>query len=185
MLAAGFWSFLASQPSSIDGTSVRLWLTQDLWPLLLAVAAWSVFLGLGRRARTMFGPPEKGFPDTAASAALGLVLAGESVFLLGWAGGLTAPGLLLVISLLTVFSIGALTRPRVVVPSLGPFEACCALLLTFVLLCAVLNALAPPVLWDARAYHLVLPELALAAGRWSPLPWLLHSHWPQIGRAHV
>jgi hypothetical protein len=178
--ALGFWGYVLQNPGAVDLYSLRSWLSNDFLPLLMAAAAWSVFLGMGRRMRSPLNLPERGLPDAASSAALGLLLTGTAVFFLGWSGGLTPVYLIAVSSFLAAFSIGTLKFPRLQWPSLGPLEGLCAGLLSFVAVCSLLDALAPPVLWDARAYHLVIPELALHAGRFSPLPWLLHSHWPHL-----
>lgn len=178
--ATGFFTFVLKNPGSVDLYSVHSWFSYALWPLLMAATAWSVFLGIGRRMRSPLVLPEKGFLDAASSAALGLILTGTALFFLGWGGGLTPVHLIAVSSFLAAFSFGLLKLPRLKTPSLGPIEGLCAGLLSFVAVCSLLDALAPPVLWDARAYHLVIPELALHAGRFAPLPWLLHSHWPHL-----
>lgn len=44
----------------------------------------------------------------------------------------------------------------------------------------LVKSLAPPVEWDALAYHLALPRLYARAGGLVEIPWLLHSHWPHL-----
>lgn len=81
--AAGFWGYLMRDPSAVDGTSVRLWLSYGLWPLALAAAGGAAAYGLGRRALAALGAPGREPLDEVAAAALGLGLLGQAVFLLG------------------------------------------------------------------------------------------------------
>ncbi|MBI3565074.1 MAG: glycosyltransferase family 39 protein, partial [Elusimicrobia bacterium] len=181
--ASGFWGYLLRNPSSLDGTSVRLWVWWGLEPLLVAGLLGAISLGLGRRVRGALGVPERGFLDETASAALGLALLGQAVFLLGWAGGLRPLPLAVLVVAASVLAAGNAGGPSWTRPRWGPVEGAAAGALAFAAAATVLDALAPPALWDARAYHLALPELALKAGRFAPVPWLLHSHWPHVFEA--
>lgn len=181
--ASGFWGYLLRNPSSVDGTSVRLWVSWGLEPALMAGLLGAVALGLGRRVRGRLGVPERGFPDAAASAALGLALLGQAVFLLGWAGCLHPTALAILAVAASVLAAGSVDRPSLTRPVWGPVEGAVAGVLAFAAAATLLDALAPPALWDARAYHLAIPELALKAGRFAPVPWLLHSHWPHLFEA--
>ena len=177
--AAGFWGYLLRAPGVLDLESLRLVLSHALWPLALALSFWSVAWGLGRRALRAGGVAEEGI----IAAALGLGLLGQAVFVLGW-GGLLRPWSLAVLAAAAagIASMGV-PRPSWSVPRPNPLAGLAVGLLAFAAACAFLRALAPPADWDVRAYHLALPELALKAGRMTPLPWMLHSHWPHLMEA--
>lgn len=181
--AAGFWGYLMRDPSAVDGTSVRLWLSYGLWPLALAAAGGAAAYGLGRRALAALGAPGREPLDEVAAAALGLGLLGQAVFLLGWAGGLTPAPLGVLAAAAAALAAGALRRPSWTPPRLGPVAGAAAGLLAFAAASALLDTLAPPIAWDVRAYHLAIPELGLRAGRWAPVPWMLHAHWPHLMEA--
>jgi len=183
---AGVWGYLLRRPSSLDGGSLVSWLSFGLAPLMLAVAAWAVMLGLGRRALGAAGArPEKGL-DSVAAAALGLGMTGQAVFLLGWMGGLKEPVLLALSAAATAAGATGLWRPsgaRGLSWPKGYGAQAAAGLLAFAVFHLIAVSLAPPTQWDVRAYHLALPELYLRSGRLVEVPWLLHSHWPHLMEA--
>jgi hypothetical protein len=183
--AHGFWGFVLRRPAAFDGTAARLWLGWALWPAALAAAAWAAALGIGRRALRLLGAAEADGLGRVAAAALGLGLLGQAAFLLGWAGGLSPAPLAVLCAAAAALAAGAVERPRLPAglprPS-APAGAACGLL-AFAAFCAFVDAAAPPVSWDARAYHLAIAELALKAGRLAPIPWMIHAHWPHLMEA--
>ncbi|MFI5349169.1 MAG: hypothetical protein ACHQ2Z_06480 [Elusimicrobiota bacterium] len=174
---ADFVRYSLRAPSVFDGTSVKLLLQYGIGPIVLALGIGSVAFGLGRRTlRGLMRDPL----DEIAAAALGLGLLGQAVFLLGCAGGLRPAPLAVMLLAAAALAAGEI-RPRTPsFPRLGAWTGAAAGLLAFAGFTAVLTALAPPVEWDVRAYHLALPELYLKAGRLVEVPWLIHSHWPHL-----
>jgi hypothetical protein len=181
--AAGFWSYVLRAPGVLDARSLKLLIGFGVWPGLLAAGLWVAALGLGRRALRALGAPPRDALDALAAAALGLGLLGQAVFLLGWTAGLRPMILGAAALAAAALAAGELRRPALRRPRLNAFSGAAAGLLAFAALDALLEALAPPVAWDVRAYHLAIPELGLRAGGWTPLPWLLHSHWPHLMEA--
>jgi hypothetical protein len=181
----GFWGFVLRRPAAFDAVSLRLWLGWALWPAALAAAAWAAALGVGRGALRILRAREHGGLGDVAAAALGLGLLGQAVFLLGSAGGLSERPLAALCVGAVVLAGAGFGRPPLPLraPRLGPVAGAAAGLLAFAAFCAFVDAAAPPVSWDARAYHLALPELALNAGRFAPVPWMIHSHWPHLMEA--
>lgn len=184
--AWGFFRYVLASPSVLDRTSLRLFFSYGIWPLALAVGLWAVAFGLGRRALRAAGAPVREPIDGVAAAALGLGLLGQAVFLLGWAGALRP----IPMAVLAALAAGAAfvgarewRRPPWSRPRWDPLTGLAAGLLAFAAFTAVVDALAPPIAWDVRAYHLAIPELALRAGGFRPLPWMLHSHWPHLMEA--
>lgn len=177
----GVWGYLLHRPSSLDGSALALWLSFGAWPLLLAAVAWAAMLGLGRRALGAARIRPEGGLDAIAAAALGLGMLGQSVFLLGWTGGLTPILLALLFAAAVVAGLTALKRPAGLRGfRLGRAEALAAGSIAFAAFHLLVISLAPPSSWDVRAYHLALPELYLRSGRLVEVPWLLHSHWPHL-----
>ena len=178
----GFWGYLLVGGGALDGRSVLLWLGWGLWPLFLAAGLWAAALGLGHRAHRSLGVEPEGGLERIAAAALGLALIGQAVFLLGVAGLLRPVPLSLLAA--SAAALGWSALPRVGKHSktqgLTPLTGAAAGLLGYGAVHWLVTALAPPTDWDARAYHLAVPELCLAAGRALELPWLLHAHWPQL-----
>ncbi len=177
---AGFWGYALRHPRAFDADSLRLLAGYGVGPVLLASGLWAAALGLGRRALRALGAPPRDALDGAAAAALGLGLLGQGVFLLGWTAGLRPPLLAAAARGPAGRAGGGGSRPSLRLPRLGARSGAAAGLLAFAALAALATALAPPVAWDVRAYHLAIPELGLRAGRWTPLPWLLHAHWPHL-----
>lgn len=181
--ASGFFHYVLASPSVLDRVSLRLLLSFGLWPLVLASGLWAVALGLGRRALGGLKAAPRGPLDLIVAAALGLGILGQAVFLLGWAGALRPAPLAILAAAAAALAAGQWRRPSFSPPRLGPVPGAAAGLLAFAALTAVAAALAPPVAWDVRAYHLAIPELALREGGFDPLPWLLHAHWPHLMEA--
>jgi hypothetical protein len=181
--SAGFLRYLTATPSVLDAASLRSILAYGIWPLLLALGLWAIALGLGRRALRGLRAEPRGPLDSISAAALGLGLLGQAVFLLGWWGGLRPAQMAALVLAAAAVSAGELRLPALARPRLAAGSSVAAGLLAFAALFAVLTALAPPLAWDVRAYHLAIPELGLRDGRWSSLPWLLHAHWPHLMEA--
>jgi hypothetical protein len=173
--AADFIRYALRAPSVFDAVSLKLIVQYGIWPVVLALGLWLVALGLGRR--TLQGLIRDPL-DEIAAATLGLGLLGQAVFLLGWAGGLRPAPLAALVLAAAALAAGKLRPPK---PTISrPGWAGAAGLLGFAALATALTALAPPVEWDVRAYHLALPELYLRAGRLAAVPWMIHSHWPHL-----
>ena len=177
---AGFLRFLSTSPAAFDARSLRLVLEYGVWPVGLAFGLWAAALGLGRRVlRGLNAEPRAAFGEIAA-AALGLGLIGQAVFLLGWAGALRPAPLSALVLAAAALAAGQMPRGAFARPRPGSWAGAAAGLLAFAASTIVLTALAPPVGWDVRAYHLALPELYLNAGRLIEVPWMIHSHWPHL-----
>jgi hypothetical protein len=54
------------------------------------------------------------------------------------------------------------------------------ILLSFILFCSLVTALASPLKYDALMYHLTMPEAYLLAGKVLYLPWMVMSGMPQV-----
>ncbi|MFI5361246.1 MAG: hypothetical protein ACHQ49_04695 [Elusimicrobiota bacterium] len=183
LTAARSWSFfrfLLASPSAFDTRSLKLFLGFGAWPLLLALGAWSSAFGAGRRALRALGAAPRTLLEDAAAAALGLGLFGTAVFLLGEAGGLSPAPLTALTVVAAAVGATELRLARPAVPRLGQWAGAAAGLLAFAAFTAAMTALAPPIEWDVRAYHLALPEIYLRAGRVVEIPWMIHSHWPHL-----
>ena len=174
---ADFIRFALRAPSVFDAASLKLILQYGVWPIFLALALWTIAFGLGRRVLRGLGT---GPLNEIAAAALGLGLLGQAVFLLGWAGGLRPAPLAALVLAAAVLAAVELRFSAPPIPRPGAWAGAAAGLLAFAASTAVLTALAPPVEWDVRAYHLALPELYLKAGRLIEIPWMIHSHWPHL-----
>lgn len=181
--SAGFIRYLLATPSGLDSASLRLIVGYGIWPALLALGLWIIGLGLGRRMLRVIHAEARDPLDGAAAAALGMGLVGQAVFLLGWADGLRPAALAGLVLGGAALGLGELRPPTFARPRLTAFSGAAAGLLAFAALFTLLTALAPPLAWDVRAYHLAIPELGLRDGRWGPLPWLLHAHWPHLMEA--
>ena len=176
----GVWSYLARNPGVLDGKSVAVILSYGVYPLLMALAFWVLALGLGRRVMTTLAIYPGGRLDGIATAALGGGLLAEAVFYLGWAGHLTPLTMTFLYGTAAALGFTALKFPQLATPkSIGPATA----VLAYAAFHLLILSIAPPTQWDARAYHLALPELYLRHGGLYEVPWLLHSHWPHLMEA--
>jgi len=171
----GAWGYILRTSGAVDGRSLCLWLAYGLWPVLLAAAVWAASLGMGRRLLRALGAPAAGPLDGTAAAALGLGLLGEAVFLMGWSGVLNPAALTALAVAAALAGWSFLPRPG----RLPRFEPAAGLL-AFGAFHLLIVSLAPPTEWDARAYHLAIPEIYLRSGRFLDIRWLLHSHWPHL-----
>ena len=168
----GVWGYILRTPSSLDVRSLESWLSFGAWPVVFAVAAWAAMLGLGRRALGAAGIRPEGSLDAIAAATLGLGVIGQSVFMLGWLGGLNKPCMIALLAAATAAGFSGLSRPsgawgRI---RLNGYTEAAAGLLAFVVFHLLIISLAPTTAWDVRAYHLALPELYLRSGRLVEVP---------------
>ena len=179
----GIVRYLAgAQPWGPD--SAREFLASSLLPLA-GVGLWILLLGgLGAVLLRAFksGGEEHG---AATALALGTGAAALAAFWTGWfrlwPQGLWAAGFA------ACAGAFALKRPRMealaaLLPAtlLEALFASAALWWGFHLL---LNAWAPPVGWDALAYHLAIPRIYLDSGGLADIPWLPQSRWPHLMEA--
>lgn len=185
-LAMVFWrdqgivSYLMG-PGAWDSASAREFLSASLLPLAGA-GAWVLLLGgsgaLLLRAFKCGG----GGQARPTALALGAGAAALAAFWTGlarlWPQGLWAVGLA------SCAGVLGLSRPRIseiraLLPSslTESLFAGAALWWGFHLL---LNAWAPPMGWDALAYHLSIPRIYLDSGGLRDLPWLPQSRWPHL-----
>lgn len=168
-----------AHPSSWDSSAPAAFLAGTVLPVAAASvflwACWGVGLTLLRRARLEGLPPWR----HAAALALGVGAAACACLAAGlaglWPGGLWAAGGLVLLGVPEAWR-----GSRVPVLPKGRFEAGAAAVIALAGWHALANAAAPAVGWDARAYHLAIPELYLRAGGLVDLPWLLHSRWPHL-----
>lgn len=170
--------YLLAEPSSWDLASARACLEGAVAPALAAFLALFLLWAAGARACRLLKTPSVG-ALTVLPGALGVGLFGTALLILG--RNALVPGLWLSAGL--ILALGAtgvppLLRPRWERPP--AWKAALAAALAFAGFHCLLNALAPPVGWDALAYHLAIPRLYLDAGEIRELPWLLHSHWPHL-----
>jgi hypothetical protein len=127
----------------------------------------------------------------AFSMAVGLLVVGTAVLLLGLARLLTTGPL---IAVATVAGLVAIVETRSLVASLraGPMHPSCSfsarvLLLLAGVLCFLLFCIAalPPVQSDAMRYHLAAPQQFLRVGRISALPHNAFSNFPMLREMHM
>lgn len=163
----GFWGYWLASPGVIDIQSVRLIFFYAVLPILGSCSLWAASYDLGRRAAGAK-------IDVVSASALGLGLIASMMFVLGLVGLYDVRVFILIAAVLVSF----LRRPK-------PFKVthAAAGLFAYALFSAASTAAAPATAWDARAYHLAIPELSLAAGRLVLPPWMLHAHWPHLMEA--
>lgn len=176
--------YLAQTPEAWDLSCLRVFLVDTAGPAL-ATALLLMLIGCaGRRICRALPAPSDGalafLPD-----ALGLGLFGTLIFAAGLAGKLEL-GIRLCLALALLAGLPEAwtllkSAPSRLRPGKPPsWKTALAVLLAFTAFHILINALAPPVGWDALAYHLAIPRLYLDAGAVRDLPWLLHSHWPHL-----
>lgn len=170
--------YLLAEPSSWDLASARAFLQGTAGPALAASFVFFLVWAAGRRLCLFLKVPPGGALSVLPGA-LGLGLFGTAVLVFG--RNALVPGLWLSAGLILL--LGAAGLPPL--PSLKwerppAWKGALAAALGFAGFHGLLNALAPPVGWDALAYHLAIPRLYLDAGEILELPWLLHSHWPHL-----
>lgn len=168
-----------ARPSSWDSSAPAAFLGGTVLPSASAAAflwaSWGLGLALLRRAGL------EGLPAWRHAAALALGVGAAACVCLAaglaglWPGGLWAAAGLVLLGVPE--ALRSSRRPGV--PS-GPFAAGALAALSLAAWHAFANAAAPAVGWDARAYHLAIPELYLRAGGLVDLPWLLHARWPHL-----
>ncbi len=176
--------YLAQSPRVWDLSSLGAFLGNTAGPAL-ATCFFLLFIWFsGRRIARRLAAPTDG-ALAVLPGALGLGLFGTIVFASGLAGKL---GLGIRLSLALAFLAGlpeawALLKsaPKWRRPEKPPlWKTALAVLLAFSFFHILINALAPPVGWDALAYHLAIPRLYLDKDAVYELPWLMHSHWPHL-----
>jgi hypothetical protein len=172
-------------PGAWDLSSLRGFLSETALPALASALfvflLWCAGRRIARRAGMPFDGSLAGLPG-----ALGLGLTSTAIFASGLAGRLSLGiGLALAAAALAGLpEAGRLVKPAMTRwPRPGGPPLWTAILLapmSFCLFHALVNAAAPPVGWDALAYHLAIPRLYLDADAVRGLPWLMHSHWPHL-----
>ncbi len=175
--------YLLAEPSSWDLASARACLEGTAGPALGAALAFFLVWAAGRRLCRLLAVPAGG-TLAVLPGALGLGLFGTALLILGRTalvpGLWLASGLILLAGAAEIPALLAAAGSRVSRERPEPWKAALAAALAFGLFHALVNALAPPVGWDALAYHLAIPRLYLDAGSIRELPWLLHAHWPHL-----
>lgn len=170
--------YLLTEPSSWDRGSARAFLEGTAAPGLAASLAFFLLWAAGARLCRLLKVPAGG-ALAVLPGALGLGLFGTALLVLG--RNALVPGLWLSSGLVLVLGASALpSLPSVKWERPPVWKAALAAALAFAAFHSLVNALAPPVGWDALAYHLAIPRLYLDAGVIRELPWLLHSHWPHL-----
>lgn len=195
-LGLALWAALAVlRNTSIIGYVARTpgaWELSCLWVFLkdtaipaLATVFFVLCLWLaGRRICRLLCAPSDGV-FVVLPGAIGLGLFGTLIFAAGMTGALGA-GIRLGLALTAAAGLVEARTFLKTAPwprrpeKLAPWQAALAALLAFGAFHVLVNALAPPVGWDALAYHLAIPRFYLDADAVRPLPWLLHSHWPHL-----
>ncbi len=169
--AGGVVSYLWTNPSTLDGRSVRLWTAAGIIPLIVAIGFWSVAFGLGHAAAGRCGGRLTGRATPTMAAALGLGALAQAVFIAALAGAMRPVVFAVVFAAALALVAPFLrrgTRPQT--PSWNAAQGAAAGFLAYALFCALIRALAPPIEWDVLAYHLALPEIYLKAGKMVDVP---------------
>jgi len=176
--------YLIETPGAWDLAALGAFLAQTAGPALVAALLLLLVWGAGSRLVRLLAAPADG-ALAVLPGALALGLFGSAIFAAGLAGQLgLGIGLSVALALLLGASqawtfLRSLPAPRPPeMPAL--WTKALAAVLAFGFFHVLINALAPPVGWDALAYHLAIPRLYLDAGAVRELPWLLHSHWPHL-----
>lgn len=176
--------YLSSTPGAWDSSSVRVVLESTVLPALCAISLLLLLWAGGRRlCRSMSIPADGALIFVPGVLALGLF--GTALFAAGSAGALS---LGIGLSLAAVVGTGAAeawaSRGALRLPSLPGkvprWKTALGVALGFSFFHILINALAPPVGWDALAYHLAIPQLYLDADALRRIPWLLQSYWPHL-----
>lgn len=176
--------YLATTPGAWDLSSLGVFLESTALPSLAALLLLLLLWGAGRRfCRAMTIPA--GGVLIALPAALALGAFGTALLAAGLAGTL-ALGIGLCLAAVAAAgaaeawsSRGSLRLPGR--PAKVPlWKTALAAALGAAFFHILINALAPPVGWDALAYHLAIPRLYLDADAVRRIPWLLQSHWPHL-----
>lgn len=167
--AAGAWDLSCLAP----------FLRQSVLTSLLMAGFLLLVWGAGCRLCRLLGAPRDG-ALFALPAALGLGAAGTVLLAFGLAGRLET-GLWVSLAALAVAGVPLPKSFHPAPPQRTPYwKQALAALLAFCAFHVLVSALAPPVGWDALAYHLAIPKIYLRQGKVLELPWLLHSHWPHL-----
>lgn len=176
--------YAASTPGAWDLYSLGGFLGSAVLPALAASLSLLLLWGAGRRLCRALGIPGDGVL-ISLPVALALGLFGTVLFAAGLAGGL-ALGIGLCLAAVAVAGAAEAwaSRGRLRLPGLPGPAPLWKTVLAAALGCSffhiMVNALAPPVGWDALAYHLAIPRLYLDADAVRRIPWLLQSYWPHL-----
>jgi len=176
--------YLATTPGAWDLSSLGAFLGITVVPGLAAALLLLLLWGAGRRlCRSMSIPADGALAVLPGALALGLF--GTVLFAAGTAGSMSL-GISLCLAAVVAAgtaeawaSRGSLRLPGR--PGKVPlWKTALAVALGFAFFHVLINALAPPVGWDALAYHLAIPRLYLDADAVRRIPWLLQSYWPHL-----
>ncbi len=176
--------YMTSAPGAWNFSSLGVFLESTVVPALAAIVLLVFLWAGGRRlCRSMSIPADGALIALPGALALGLF--GTALLAAGAAGGL-ALGIGLCLAAVAVAgaaeawgSRGALRLSGL--PGKVPlWKTALAVALGFSFFHILINALAPPVGWDALAYHLAIPRFYLDADAVRRIPWLLQSYWPHL-----
>jgi hypothetical protein len=122
------------------------------------------------------------------SAAIGLVITGYAVFLLGVTGSLTVSGIVLLLISLALFSVAGWLHPIRTAP-VAPvvrsvWELSASLLLGILLFAGFVLTLTPEIGRDALIYHLAGPKLYLLHHGFYFIPGNAFTGFPLLGEMH-
>jgi hypothetical protein len=184
---AGVLSYWARQTGVLTRGSLATMALHGIVPVfgvaLGAFLAW----GLGRRVSRFLGLEPTGIQGHVLAFAFGLGVYLQAATGLGFLGFFRPEFFILAACLVCAAAWperGALSdllydvrKPR---PALGRWKAVLAALMAYAAFDSFVRALAPPIGWDATAYHLVLPKLYLEAGGILEIPWMKDSYWPHL-----
>ncbi|MBI5246951.1 MAG: glycosyltransferase family 39 protein [Elusimicrobia bacterium] len=176
--------YLLRTPGAWDLSSLRGFLSETAVPVLAAASLLFLLWCAGRRVARRLALPADG-SLAGLPGALGLGLVGTAIFASGLAGRLTLGiGLALTAAALAglpeAWSLAKMAPFRRH-PDRPPLWLSALLVpLSFCLFHVLVNAAAPPVGWDALAYHLAIARLYLDGDAIREIPWLMHSHWPHL-----
>lgn len=176
--------YLATTPGAWDLSSLGVFLGSAVLPAILTLALILLLWGAGRRlCRALSIPADGALPALPGALALGLF--GTVLLAAGWAGRLS---LGICLGLAAVIAAGGAeawsSRGSLRLPGrpgkVALWKTALGVALGLSFFHILINAVAPPVGWDALAYHLAIPRLYLDADAIRAFPWLLHSHWPHL-----
>lgn len=176
--------YLATTPGAWDLSSLGVFFESAVVPALAASLTLLLLWGAGRRLCRALSIPAEG-ALIALPGALALGLFGTALFAAGSAGAL-AVGIGLCLAAVAVAGAAEAWASRAALrlpgrPGPSPlWKTALATALGFSFFHILVNALAPPVGWDALAYHLAIPRLYLDADAVRRIPWLLQSYWPHL-----
>lgn len=158
-----------------------------LWRVLTAFAILMLSATLGRAAGMRFDAARLSGVVLQAGLGMGILsvymLVGGSFLGINWITLGVIPALFLIVfrNSMIGWMISFGRGVKQLWDETGAFEKTIALIITFIFVISLTAALAPPLKYDARMYHLVIPQTYIQQGRITHIPWLVMTGMPQAG----